>query len=507
MKSSRTGKVLALSLGQALTNVVALVSGMVLARVLSKTDLATYRQTMLAYDVVLPLLSLGLASGVYYFLPTEKNRARGVVVDGLVLMVGMGLLYAIFIALGGNHLLAKRFSNPAIVSTLAYLVPLPILMLPARLMPSVMVVQNQVQKLTVYNVLTSLFLAVSVIAACLLWKTPDAMVLMRVAVSLGIGAIGIHLMLQAVPRDSWQPSWTNMKRMVAYSIPMVGAAAMGTIAIQLDKLIVSSMCPPEQFAVYSNGAIEIPLVAILTGSITSVIQPELRRMVVAEDFASALALFRQASEKSAVILLPTMVFLLVSAKSFILTLFSAKYFGSVLPFQLYLLILPVRIVNYGAFMMALGKNRLIMYRAMTGLVANFILSIILVHWIGYIGAILGTILTLYTINCALNFTVISRAVGCHWWEVLPFPSLFQLLGGAVLAALPVLLIGYLPWRLPPVGMLAVNSVVFALALALVAWVLKITAYQVEVRRAWNKVSAYYQAGAHRFFGRRPPAGV
>ena len=102
-----------------MTTVVALVSGMVLARVLSKADLATYRQTMLAYDVVLPLLSLGLASGIYYFLPTEKNRRRGVVLEGLLLMAGMGLLYAIFIAAGGNHLLAKRFSNPAIVATLA----------------------------------------------------------------------------------------------------------------------------------------------------------------------------------------------------------------------------------------------------------------------------------------------------------------------------------------------------------------------------------------------------
>ena len=501
MTSSRTGKVLALSLGQALANVVALVSGMVLARVLSKADLATYRQTMLAYDVVLPLLSLGLASGVYYFLPTEKNRARGVVVDGLVLMAGMGLLYAVFIALGGNHLLAKRFSNPAIVSTLAYLVPLPILMLPAGLLPSVMVVQNQVQKLTVYNVLISLCLAVSVIAACLAWQTPDAMVLARVAVSMGFGAVAIHLMLRAVPRDSWRPSWESMKRMVAYSIPMVGAAAMGTIAIQLDKIIVSSMCPPEQFAVYSNGAIEIPLVGILTGSITAVIQPELRRMVAAGDFAGSLELFRKASLKSAVILLPTMVFLLASAEPFILTLFSAKYSGSVLPFQMYLLILPVRIVNYGAFMMALGKSRLIMYRAMTGMLVNLVLSVVLVRWLGYMGAIIGTIVTLYSVNCVLNFSVISRAVGCRWWQVLPFPSLLQMLGVAGLAVLPVWLVRFLPWRLPALGLLAVNAAVYALALAALAWMLHVTPYQAEVRRVWSKLSSTCQAVVQRIFGR------
>jgi O-antigen/teichoic acid export membrane protein len=497
VSASRTGKVFALSLGHALTTVVALASGMVMARILTQTELATYRQTMLAYDVALPLLSLGLASGMYYFLPTEKTRVRGVVVDGLVLMIGMGLLYAIFIALGGNHLLAKRFSNPAIVNTLVYLVPLPILMLPAKLLPSVMVVQNQVSKLTAYNVLTSLLLASGVIAACLLWRTPESMVLMRVGISMGVGLAGILLMLQAVPRDDWAPRWSSMKAMVAYSIPMVGASAMGAISVQLDKLIVSSMCLPEQFAVYSNGAIQIPLVAILTGSITAVIQPELRKMVATEDFQGALKLFRTASTKSAVVLLPTMMFLLVSAEPFILTLFSSKYSGSVLPFQMYLLILPVRIVNYGAFMMALGKSKLIMYRSMTGLVANLILSILLVRWMGYMGAIIGTIITLYSVNVVLNFSVISRAVGCRWWQVLPFGDLSQLFGAALLAGLPVLALRFLPWTPAPVVALAANAVLYAVALVLVAWGFRIAPLQAEARRGWQKIVRRLGGGAAR----------
>ena len=492
MTASRTSKVFALSLGQALTTMVALVSGMVLSRVLSMADLATYRQTLLAYDVLVPLLSLGVASGIYYFLPTEKSRVRGVVVDGLLLMAGMGLLYAVFIALGGNHLLAKRFSNPAIVATLAYLVPLPVVMLPAGLLASVMVVQNQVQKLTVYNVLTSLLLTSSIVAACLLWRTPEAMILVRVGASLAIGSVAIFLMLRAVPKDDWRPRWSNMKRMVGYSIPLVGASAMGAVSVQLDKLIVSSMCTPEQFAVYSNGAIQIPLVGIVTGSIAAVIQPDLRRMVAAGDSAAALALFRQAAVKSAAILIPTMVFLLVSAEPFILTLFSAKYAGSVLPFQMYLLILPIRIVHWGSFLMALGKTRVILYRTLAGLCANLVLSILLVRWMGYMGAILSTIVCLYTINCAWNFTVISRSIGCRWWQVVPFGGVFQLLGVALLAALPVLLLGLLPVKWPHVWTLGANAAVYAGALAAAAWAFRVAPLQAEVRRAWNKVAGRFR---------------
>jgi O-antigen/teichoic acid export membrane protein len=493
MSSSRTSKVFALSLGQGLTTVITLASSMVMARVLSQTELATYRQTMLAYSIALPLLGLGVSQGIYYFLPTEKTRARGLVVDGLVMMVTMGLLYAVFIALGGNHVLAKRFSNPAIVKTLVYLVPLPIIMLPAGLLASVMVVQDRVNKLTVYNVLTSLLMAASVIVACLLWKTPEAMILMKVGVSIVIGVYAIGMILHAVPKDDWHPRFSNMKTMVAFSIPLVLAGALGTISLQLDKIIVSSMCTPEAFAVYSTGALEIPVVGMITGSIASVILPDLRRMVAEGDKTGALALFRKAAEKSAIFIIPIMMFLMVSAEPFILTLFSSKYAGSVLPFQLYLLILPVRIVMFGSFMTALGLNKMILYRSAIGVVANLVLSILFVYWWGYIGAIIATILTLYAFACVWNFAVISRAVECRWWQILPFGQVFKLVWVSALACVPFALL--MAWGpvFAPVVRLAVNGICFALTLAALAWVLQVEPLTREGKQMWIRLTARWRA--------------
>jgi O-antigen/teichoic acid export membrane protein len=284
----------------------------------------------------------------------------------LAMMLAMGLLYAGFIALGGNHLLAKRFSNPAIVDTLVYLAPLPLVMLPAGLLSAVLVVREQVNKLAVYNVLTNLAMGIGVIAACFYWKTPESMVLAKVGVGVVTGLIGIRLMLRAVPGGDWRPRWDQMKAMVGFGIPLVAATALATLTLQLDKIIVSSMCSPEDFAVYSNGAVEIPFIGIVTGSIASVILPDLRRMVSAGDYSGALALFRQGAQKSAVFLIPIMMFLMVSAEPFILTLFSEKYSGSVLPFRMYLLTIPMRIVFFGGFMMALGMNRVILQRSAAG---------------------------------------------------------------------------------------------------------------------------------------------
>jgi len=410
------------------------------------------------------------------------------VVDGLVLMVTTGVLYAIFIALGGNHILARRFSNPAIVKTLVYLVPLPIVMLPAGLLASVMVVQDKVNKLTIYNVLSSLVLTVGVITGCLLWKTPEAMILVRVGITLLTGMVAIALIVRTLPRDDWRPRLRNMKNMVTFSIPLVLAGALGTISLQLDKIIVSSMCSPEDFAVYSTGALEIPIIGMITGSIASVILPDLRRMISASDHAGALALFRKSAEKSAVLLIPIMMFLLVSAEPFILTLFSSKYVGSVLPFRLYLLELPVRIVMFGSFMTALGQTRIILYRSIAGLAANLVLSIILVKLFGYTGAIVATVLTLYLVACVWNFTAISHAVSCRWWEVVPFDSLFRILAVSAAACLPVLGLRLVRMRASPVIQLGCDAACFAATFAFLLFTLRVQPLLGEAQQGWRRIA-------------------
>ncbi len=468
MAGSRTGKVFALSLGKGLTSLVALLAAMVLSRVLSKADLATYRQTLLAYEVVLPLLSLGLVSGIYYFLPTEKTRMRGVVVDGVLLMAAMGLLYAVFIALGGNHLLARRFSNPAVANTLVYLVPLPIVTLPAGLLAPVMVVRNQVRALSLYNVLASLFLAAGVVLACLWWRTPEAMVGVRVGLGVPIGLWAIGLMFRSVPQDGWRPRWESMVGMAAYSIPLAGALALGTLSLQLDKLIVAAMCTPEQFAVYSNGAIEIPLIHILTGSISSVLIVDFRTAFAAGNHAEALKLYRLVPAKTSLFLFPVMVFLALAAQPIIRVLFTARYAASATVFTLYLLMIPCRTIMAGG-LVAAGMSRLVFRNSAIGLVINLALSVPLVHWIGYLGAVVGTLASLGLWELPATLRGIGRSIQTPAWRVYPWRAAGWNLLLALAAGLPAAAALRVVHPGGPVAELAVSAPVYATAYLALLW--------------------------------------
>jgi hypothetical protein len=85
MSASRTFKVLILSSGQVLVSLVALVSAAILTRVFTKTDFATYRQSLLACTFAFPFVVLGLDRDLYTFLLGEKVRARGLLVENLLL--------------------------------------------------------------------------------------------------------------------------------------------------------------------------------------------------------------------------------------------------------------------------------------------------------------------------------------------------------------------------------------------------------------------------------------
>lgn len=404
-----------------------LLSMIVAARWLSKHDYATIRQTFLAYEFAAPLLMLGLPNALYYFLPREKEIKRGVILDNMTLLVAMGLVFSLFIALGGHQLLAMRFDNPDLRQTLSWLIPYPLIIMPIAGFAAVMVSADRTKTLAIYNVLSSLVLAVVSITTVVTTQSYEAPILARILVPSLFLPVALILMLKAIPGPLRFPNWASMREMLVYSVPLGLASMLGSITLQLHAVIVAALCTPEDFAVYINGAIEIPLISIVTGSITTVVFAEMAELCSRGDKAGALKLFHTASIKSACILFPTMCFLLATADQFIVLLFSEKYTASVTPFVIYLFMLPARIVVYGSALMALGMTKVILFRSIFDLVINCILCFFLVKLIGFIGASIGTILTIYLWTIPFNLHKIRHGFGIRLKNVLPFFDLYKML--------------------------------------------------------------------------------
>jgi O-antigen/teichoic acid export membrane protein len=430
--------VVALSLGQGMARVIGLATMMVMARVLTKEDMAAYRQTLLAYAFVAPFIGLGIGQGIYYFVPVEKLRIRGRVFDAITILGGMGALFALFLALGGNQLLAMRFSNPEVARLLLWMIPYAIVTAPATQCASVLVARDHVVQSSVFQVTRQFFIGIATVVPVLIWQTAEAPLIGNVVASILFGAEAIRLMIKATPKDSSTPTRAGMAEMLKFSVPLGLATMVGTISLQLDKVIVAMMCPPEEFAVYALGAVEIPFLAVFTGSISVVMLAEMRRAVADGKKKEALGLFFKTAEKTSLVIFPVMVFLLVTADVFVQTLFSETYAESADPFRLYLLKLPSRVVVFGAILMALGKNLVILRTSTVSLALGGALSVLSVYQFGAIGAVFGSLVSVYFFVIPTYLGVIGREVGKPRKEILPFRKLAMTL----LASLPVGIVAY-----------------------------------------------------------------
>jgi len=422
--ASRKRKVIALSLGQGFASITSILVLVALSRSLNKDDLAAYQQTLLAYAIVAPFLQLGIGQAMLYFLSTEKMRIRGRVVDALTILTISGTLFATFIACGGNQLLASSFSNPKVAEMLLWMIPYAIITTPGNIVDSVLIACGHVTKAAIVIVSRRIFVAVATVVPVLLWSNPNAAIIGNVVASILFGLEAIFLMVRATPSEVFKPSLVGMKEMLAFSAPLGLAGMLGTISLQSDKFIVSVMCEPEQFAVYSLGAFEIPFLGVVTGSIAAVFLAEMRKAIVDGKVDEAVRLFRLTAEKTSLIIFPVAVFLFFCAEPFIKLLFSNKYTESAEYFRLYLIKLPYRVVVFGSILMALGQSQFILRRSFVSLILGVFLKICLVYFWGPVGAIIGALIVAYTYVVPSSLRKVAAEARISFVKVFPWKVLF-----------------------------------------------------------------------------------
>ncbi|PJE48065.1 MAG: hypothetical protein CUR34_00870 [Sediminibacterium sp.] len=407
-------------MAQMILMIVSIISGMVFSRSLSVAHYGTYMQTFIAYDFAVPILTLGLPSALYYFLPNSSHRQKGVILDNIFLLLVAGVIFSLFLALGGAELLARRFKNPELTTTLKWMIYYPLYTFPVLISSAVWVVKDKVKLNAIFNVVTGIILTILLILAASISKDFLAPALTKILLPLLFLPITLYYIFKYIPGDWDLPRISSMWEMVKFSIPLGLSSVIGTITTQLSGMIVALQTSPEDFAIYVNGAREVPLIGIVTGSISIVIMSEMAQKIKNGDLQAALALFRKSAVVSACFLIPIMIFLLIQAENFITILYSNKYESSVIPFRIYLLAIPIRIVYYSAAFIALGKSKKILFRSAIDLCLTAIFCYILVSLFGYNGAPLGLILTMFLWTVPYNLYALGKDFNCSAFYIIPF---------------------------------------------------------------------------------------
>lgn len=446
---SRTIKTGLIGLSQVLAGLGSIISVAVIVRVLNETEYATYRQTLLIYNSASAFMVLGLPKAIYYFLPGENKRSRNILIENQMFLFIMAALLGLFLLLGGNHLIAQRFSNPALEHTLYFLIPYAFFMLPMTINSAVLMARDKPKQVVAIALIQKLVFLSVVVSAALLFRHVPALLAANVIVALIMFLVNETLMFRACPQKepgiSFRKAWSQL----LYSIPLGMASILGALNLALDKLIVSSLSTPAEFAIYVNGAMEIPLVPIIIGSVGMVILPDMTALHKKGKKTDMVQIWKRAASKTALILVPVFFMLMFVAEDFIVAVYSDRYLESTVPFRIYLLLLLFRIINTDSPLIASGQSKKVMIRTMISLSLNFVLNIVLVKNIGYNGAAISTVSIIFLWSFPYTLYHVSRIAGLKVVQVYPFKEVGKITLIS-LAAASVFLLRSLLMDYPPV---------------------------------------------------------
>ncbi|HIE04742.1 MAG TPA: polysaccharide biosynthesis protein [Candidatus Latescibacteria bacterium] len=411
-----------------------------LARKLSPPDFGSYKQLWeIFYRPLVPMFTLGVPAAIFYFYPRTPQEGRGRLTSlaGGVLL-GSGTMVSLGLLLLASPI-SLRLKNPGLAELLPNFSPYLGAMVAASFLEPFLLSSGRIKALVRLS-FTFALLSASVLVL------PVALGYGLEVALLGLSILGIGRLAFAwgytVGRSGGYEGGGELGPLMRYALPLGASSALGGLSIWVDKAIVSMFYPPDVAGVYMVGAREVPFVPIFLGSVSSVLSAELNRMH-GEGPEAMVGLWGRTALKVAMAIFPLFFFLIAFSGRLIPWAFGEGFEGAVLPFRLYLLMLPLRAAAYGPLVAALGRPDMVLLGVAGDLAGNALLSYLLVPRVGPWGAALATSFTTY-LHVAFLLRIIRGLSGLSISQLLPWKEIARtaccgLLG--ISASLPLLKLG------------------------------------------------------------------
>jgi len=330
----------------------------VIVRLLPVETYGTYRQLLLLYDSLYVFFVLGMSTGVSYFIPRLEERYwLGFLALVTAVLTGSGLTMGLGLYLGRSFISAA-FSNPSLEFGLRWFWLYPVFAIPVSVIGGGYLVSTGKVRAAAFGVL---LVAVTTILAVLLPAVFRLDIGALAGALAGVSAVqflvllGLAVFLHRRNRFQW-PSGI-VRSVGAYTLPLMGVAAVGAVANRMDSYFVSLSLGPGQFAFYSVGARTVPFLSMFVGIAFLTTLPVLSERFGRADHKAALEIWHRVIKKLLLVLLPLVGLIAVAARSIIVLLYTETYAMAVAPFLAYLCVAPLQGFLFREVLQAAGKTR------------------------------------------------------------------------------------------------------------------------------------------------------
>jgi len=435
MRIRNRGLIIAAS--QAVRQVSTILLGVVLVRIIDQGEFGTYRQGMVVFSTIAGIVGVDLAASLFYFIPKSGLSGRpGVVAQTVFGTFGLAFLISIVMLVGAGPI-ARAFHNPELAPIIRILSAYPFVERIAVLTPAFMIAVDRPVRAGVYSVLSSVSWLGSVVATFALglnmqWVLGISMTAMGL-----VSVVSLIDMVQAAGGWKWRIDYALMWEQVQYVWPLWVTATVAVLNVEIGKIIISSAFSPAVFAVYSCGAIELPVIALVTGSLSTAILPNMVNLSAEGRVTAAMDVWHEATRKCSFLIFPCFAFFLWSSADLMVLLYGAGYALAAYPFFVYLFRLPLRAAVYGSVFRAFGQTRPIAVATVISLVVNTLVSVALTvlgrgTMLAFIGPSIGAVAASF-VGVSYYLWRISGITGLPIGRVMRWRELGQIMVVSLLA--------------------------------------------------------------------------
>ena len=438
----------------------------VLARIFSQAEFGTYKQIFLVYATLYYIAQFGMAESLFYFLPSASRQAGRYVANSMLFLAAAGLGCVALLHWAGPRL-NGWLSNPELSRYSTSIGWLLLFMMVSSVLEIAMIARRRYLAASVCYGGSDLCRAAFFMIPALVFRRIDALVFGALAFAI-VRLAATLIFLARTFKDDLKPDDAVLKRQLRYALPFGAAIVLEICQTNLHQYVVSYYFDAATFAIYSVGCLQIPFVDFVVTSASNVMMVQMGEDLHEGRTEAAHAIWLETFRNMALVLVPFVGLLLVTARVLIVTLFTERYAAAAPIFMIWsLAILLAAFMTDGALRVYAETRFLLFLNAI-----RLVIVVSLIHWSIATFHLAGAVLvTLFAtgVTKALGLARIARLMRVGPAALVPWRSGWGIVLAAAVAAVSARIVMLLGLRWPPLLLLVVAGGVYASVYLVLIW--------------------------------------
>lgn len=197
----------------------------------------------------------------------------------------------------------------------------------------------------------------------------------------------------------------------------------GIVTRWLDKIFVLYLLSAADFAVFYNGAFEIPLFAVLISAMENVMLSNISGDL--SNKAEAKNIFRESFKVLSLVAFPVFFFFMFTHEEAYSFIFNDKYNASIPVFLISIFIIPLRITHYGVILQCYGKAHKLVLGSIMDILISLGLMFALYPSMGTRGVVLALVISTY-LQVSYYLFHSAKTLGMKITDLVPVAYLLKL---------------------------------------------------------------------------------